>query len=98
LWSRLHARQAAAFGFLMTAVVLVLFVVPFVLSIMNWSTGTIILIYTIALSIDGLFGLTFFALAIWYSIRAARGELFDIPIAAALGGKIFPIRRNQDVP
>jgi hypothetical protein len=91
LWSRLHARQAAVFGCLASAGFLILFAVPFALSVAIGNTAAIIMIYTVFLSVDAVVGLALFGFALWYSIRASRGELFDIPLAAPISGRLFPI-------
>ena len=90
---RLHARQAVAFGCIASATFLVLLGLPPILSLfISSSTHAIIVLYGIALGIDALFALFVVVLAVRYSMRAARGELFDVPLAAALGARLFPIR------
>lgn len=98
LWMRLHSRQAVVFGALAGFLFMLLFALPLVVSMFVFSsTRAIITLYAVALSVDGLFGLTLLVLAIRYSVRASRGELFDIPIAAPISVRLFPIRqRDQD--
>jgi uncharacterized membrane protein len=94
LWMRLHSRQAVVFGALASVAFVVLFSVPLIVSLFVFSsTGAIIVLYSIALGVDGLFGLSILVMAISYSVRASRGELFDIPVATAISGRIFPIQR-----
>lgn len=94
LWMRLHSRQAVVFGALASVAFIVLFSLPLVISLFIFSsTGAIIVLYSVALGVDGLFGLSILVLAVCYSVRASHGELFDIPIAAAISGRLFPIHR-----
>ena len=95
---RLHSRQAVVFGALASLIFVVLLTIPLLLSLfVNSSTGAIITMYMVALGIDGLFGLSTLVLAIYYSVRASRGELFDIPVAAPISVRLFPIRpRDRD--
>jgi hypothetical protein len=95
---RLHSRQAVVFGALASGAFIVLFSLPLIVSLFVFSsTGTIITLYAVALSVDVLFGLSILVMAIRYSVRAARGELFDVPLAAPISVRLFPIRqRDQD--
>jgi len=96
LWMRLHSRQAVVFGALASIVFVVLFAVPLIVSFFVFSsTGAIITLYVVAMAVDVLFGLSILVLAIYYSIRASRGELFDIPVASPISVRLFPIRRRD---
>jgi len=96
LWMRLHSRQAVVFGALASIVFLVLFAIPFIISFFVYSSaGAIIAFYGVAMAVEVLFGLLILVLAVYYSIRASRGELFDIPVASPISVRLFPIRRRD---
>lgn len=97
LWARLHARQALLFGALASALFVLLLLVPLVASFALLARlDAIIVIYEVALLADVVFAGWWLVVAVRYAVRASRGELFDIPVAAKLGERLFPIRRRDD--
>lgn len=94
-WSRIHARQALAFGVCATAGYLVLMALPLivVLADAGISTGTTVAVYAVGLGLDALGFVALAVLACSYAARAGRGELFTIPLVSALADRLFTIRR-----
>ncbi|MBV8246585.1 MAG: hypothetical protein JOZ38_11720 [Candidatus Eremiobacteraeota bacterium] len=87
-WLELHTRQAFWFGVLGLLAVTLALLWPVLLSVALGSVAATLWIYAIALVQDvGLFVLLL-VLAIRYSRRAARGEMFEIPIAGALTRRV----------
>jgi len=85
-WYRFHVRQALGFGILSSAIGFAAFLWPLVLSILIGNVAATLWIYGIAILADlGLFVVWLF-LAIRYSQRAGRGELFDVAWVARLTG------------
>jgi len=85
-WYRYHLRQALWFGILSGAVALLAFAWPLVASLVVGSVLGILWIYAIAFAIDITLFVLWLRLAIRYSQRAARGELFEIPWVARFTG------------
>ena len=92
LWSRLHARQAALFGFLATAGYFVLLAVPFIIAVsygaLLGTSGTIWL-YGCCFMLDIVVALILMIGTIRYSLRARRGDLFTIPLVSTMSDRLF---------
>lgn len=95
LWVRFHSRQAFVFGILSSVVFIVVLAIPLVavLSTPGISTGTTIGIYVAGLIADLVAVITIAVLSIRYSARAARGELFEIPLVSSVVDRLFRVRR-----
>ncbi len=74
----------------MTVLALPLLIVIFNAGI---STGTTVAVYAAGIALDLLFAIVLAVLAFTYAARAARGELFTIPLVSALADRIFTLRR-----
>lgn len=94
-WSRLHARQAFVFGLAASAGLIAVLALPLaiVIGVSGISTGTTISVYTAGLIADVIAGLTYVFFALRYSTRAARGELFSIPLVTPLVDRFFRLQR-----
>jgi hypothetical protein len=79
-------RQALGFGILSSAIGLVALVWPLVLSALVANVVATLWIYGIAMILDLALLALWIVLAVRYSQRAARGELFDVPWVARLTG------------
>jgi hypothetical protein len=79
-------RQALGFGILSSAIGLVALVWPLVLSALVANVVATLWIYGIAMILDLVLLALWIVLAVRYSQRAARGELFDVPWVARLTG------------
>lgn len=86
-WYRFHMRQALWFGNLAAAASLAAFLWPLLASFFVTGIGATIWMYVVAMVLDAALFVLWLILAIRYSQRAARGELFDIPWVARLTGK-----------
>ena len=85
-WFRFHIRQALGFGILSSAIGLAALVWPLVLSVLLGNVVATLWIYGLAMLIDLALLVIWLLLALRYSRRAARGELFDVPWVARLTG------------
>ncbi|GAC1657513.1 MAG: hypothetical protein NVS9B12_09630 [Vulcanimicrobiaceae bacterium] len=93
-WFEFHTRQALWFGILAGAGVLVAFSWPVVVSaaiagvLTGPALGAIIWIYAFAILID----FAVFAIALTYAVRssrrAARGEMFEIPLVSKITRRV----------
>lgn len=83
---RLHLRQALWFGNLAALVALAAFVWPLLLSLAVTNVVATIWIYVFAMLVDTALFVLWLVLAIRYSRRAARGELFNIPFVERFVG------------
>jgi uncharacterized membrane protein len=94
-WSRIHTRQALAFGVLATLGYLVLMALPLIAIIADpgISTGTTVLVYAVGLGLDAVVFVALVASAFSFAARAGRGELFTIPLVSPLADRLFTIRR-----
>jgi uncharacterized membrane protein len=93
-WTRIHARQALAFGLLAGVGFVVLMALPLIVVIVDAgiSTGATVAVYMAGLLLDAIVFVVLTVLAFSYSARAGRGELFTIPIVSALADRIFRVR------
>ncbi len=85
-WYRFHLRQALWFGHVSALAALVAFSWPLLLSFAFGSVSAIIWIYVLAMISDVALFVLWLVLALRYSQRAGRGELFDVPWIAKLTG------------
>jgi hypothetical protein len=79
-------RQALGFGMLSSVVGLAALLWPLVLSTLVGNVVATLWIYGLAMLIDLALLVLWIVLALRYSQRAARGELFDVPWVARLTG------------
>jgi hypothetical protein len=90
-WSRLHSRQAFVFGLVATIAYVLLLAVPLlvVIAVPGIALGVVVWVYAVGLLADLIGAFTLFGLAMTYRERAARGELFAIPLITALVDRFF---------
>lgn len=90
-WSRIHTRQALTFGLTATAGYLLLLALPMLVVIgdAGISTGTTVAVYGAGLALDAVAFIALAYFAFSYAARAARGELFTIPLVSALADRFF---------
>jgi len=95
IWARLHARQAFVLGFIASLTYLVVLAFPLiaVIAVPSISTGATIVVYTFGLVADVIVGIIFLLVGLRYSARAARGELFSIPIVTPIVDTWFRLKR-----
>lgn len=79
-------RQALGFGILSSLIGLVALLWPLVLSALIANVVATLWIYGFAMLVDLVLLVVWMVLAVRYSQRAARGELFDVPWVARLTG------------
>lgn len=79
-------RQALGFGILSSAIGLAALLWPLVLSVLVANVVATLWIYGLAMLIDLVALAAWLLLAVRYSQRAGRGELFDVPWVARLTG------------
>jgi len=94
-WTRIHTRQAAMYGLVVTVAYLILLAVPLfiVIGVPSISTGATVLVYAIGLGVDLIAFVALVALTLACAGRASRGELFAIPVVSALTDRVFRLRR-----
>ena len=85
-WYRFQMRQALWFGNLAVAIALVAFTWPLLLSFFVGDVTIVIWVYAVAMALDTAIFVTWLVLAIRYSRRAARGDLFDVPWVTRITG------------
>ena len=85
-WFRFHMRQALGFGILSAVIGFAALLWPLVLSALIGNVVATLWIYGFAMVIDLALLVLWIVLAVRYSQRAARGELFDVPWVARLTG------------
>jgi hypothetical protein len=98
LWYRTHLRQAATLGGLVSFGLIVLLAAPLVLVMSLGGPGLgselTIRIYVVGMLADAVtLGTAAFA-AVSSAVRAARGELFSIPLVTPLSRRLFLRRRG----
>lgn len=94
-WSRIHTRQALTFGLVAGIGFLIVLALPMLVVIADAgiSTGLTEVVYTAGLLLDAIAFIMLTVLAFSYAARAARGELFTIPIVSAVADRVFGTRR-----
>ncbi|GAC1425465.1 MAG: hypothetical protein NVSMB5_19760 [Candidatus Velthaea sp.] len=95
IWSRLHARQALLLGLLTTIGYVILLALPLIIMIADpgISTGATIAVYVVGLLADFIAGLTLLVIALRYSGKAGRGELFAVPLVTPLVDRFFRVEK-----
>lgn len=96
LWYRAHLRQATVLGAIIWTVSFVVFALPLALFVILGGppeTQTIEM-YTVALILDVIVFVVAGFIVISCAVRASHGELFTLPIATALGERLFGRRRG----
>jgi hypothetical protein len=94
-WSRLHSRQAFAFGLLGTLAYLVLLSIPLlvVVAIPGIAITAVVWVYAAGLLADLIGAFVLLGLIMTYRGRALRGDLFHIPLVTPLIDRLFPLER-----
>jgi hypothetical protein len=94
-WTRIHTRQALTFGLAASLGFVVLLALPLIVVIADAgiSTGTTVGVYTAGLLLDAIVFVALTVFAFSYAARAARGELFTIPLVSTIADRVFTIRR-----
>jgi len=94
-WTRIHTRQAVMYGLVVGIGYLVLLAIPLlvVISDAGISTGATVAVYGVGLAIDLAVFVALIVVTLAYASKAARGELFSIPIVSALTDRVFRLRR-----
>jgi uncharacterized membrane protein len=92
-WSRIHARQAVVFGIVAMFAYLLLLALPLliVIAVPEISSSLIVALYALGLLADFLGGIFLFGLALYYSGKAGRGELFRIPLVGAIADRVMRV-------
>jgi hypothetical protein len=85
-WFYFHLRQAIWFGVLSGVIALIAFGWPLVFSLVVGNLAATLWSYGVAMVADIALFVLWLYLAIRYSQRAGRGELFEIPWVARLTG------------
>ena len=95
-WARLHARQALVLGALNSLAFFVVLALPLVavLAIPSISTGLTIGVYAAGLVADVVVGVGLLIVGVRYAARAARGELFSVPIVTPIVERCFRLNRQ----
>lgn len=94
-WSRLHARQAFVYGIATTLAYFVLLALPLivVLAIPNVSTGAVVWVYALGALADLAGAVAWLVVSLRYRERAARGQLFAVPLVAPVADRLFRLDR-----
>ena len=85
-WLQYHLRQALWFGNLSATAAFLALAWPLVISLFITNVTATIWIYVFAMLGDIALFVLWLVLAIRYSQRAARGELFEIPVVSKITG------------
>lgn len=93
MWYRTHLRQATVLGILLTAVLLVVLSIPLGLVLMMGGpeAAITIRIYAVALILDALVFGAAAVLVIGAAVRAARGEIFSLPVVTPICERLFSL-------
>ncbi len=94
-WARIHHRQAVMYGLVVSLGYLVLLALPLIIVIgdASISTGATVAVYAVGLVVDLVVLGALVAVTFAYANKAARGELFSIPVVSALTDRLFRLRR-----
>ena len=86
IWIRVHARQALVLGLLGTIVFFIVLALPLmaVIAFPGMPPDVTIWVYAVGLTIDAITGIGLLVNGLRYATRAARGELFTIPIVTPI--------------
>lgn len=85
-WYRFHLRQALWFGTITAIAAFVALFWPLLLSLVVASVAATIWMYILAMLIDIALFVLWLVLAMRYSQRASRGELFNVPWLTRITG------------
>lgn len=85
-WFQFHLRQALWFGNVSAAAAFLALGWPLLLSLLVGNVTATIWMYVLAIVADVALFVLWLVLALRYSQRAARGELFDIPLVSRFTG------------
>lgn len=91
-WAQYHLRQALWFGNLSAIAALVALAWPLFFSLVVSNVTATIWVYVLAMLADGALFVLWLVLAIRYSQRAARGELFEVPLVSRFTGGLTGTR------
>ena len=91
-WYQYQLRQALWFGNMSALTALVALIWPLAISLVVTNVMATIWIYVLAMLADGALFVLWLVLAIRYSQRAARGELFEIPVVSRITGGLTGTR------
>jgi uncharacterized membrane protein len=91
IWARIHARQALVFGLIGSLLLLVVLALPLlaVVAFSSISSFATIVVYCIGLIIDALVAIGLLIVGARCASRAARGELFSIPLITPIVDRWF---------
>ena len=96
-WSRLHTRQAFAFGIAATLAYLVLLALPLLILIvippLAGSLTAVVWLYAAGLLADVVGAFVLLGLMLSYRERTLRGELFSIPYLSPIADRLFRVER-----
>jgi uncharacterized membrane protein len=96
IWARLHARQALVFGLLASVAFVIVLALPLlaVIAVSSISAGATIAVYCVGLLADLVAGITWLVIGLRLAARAARGELFSIPLVTPIVDRWLPVDRS----
>ena len=92
-WAQFHLRQALWFGNVSAIAALVALLWPLAISLFLTSATATIWIYVLAMLVDSALFVLWLVVAIRYSQRAARGELFEVPYVTRFTGGLTGTRK-----
>jgi hypothetical protein len=95
IWARLHSRQALVFGLIASLGYLIVLAFPLVavVTVPSISIGATIVVYTVGLIADLIVAIVLVLVGLHYSAKAARGELFSIPLVTPIVDRWFRLKR-----
>lgn len=90
-WSRIHTRQAFVFGIAAALAYLVLLALPLfvVIAVPGIGIGAVVWVYAFGILADLAGAVAWLVLSLVYRARAARGELFAIPLVTPLVDRLL---------
>jgi uncharacterized membrane protein len=96
-WSRLHVRQAFVFGLLAALAYVALLALPLfaVIAVPGIGTRAVVWLYAAGLLADLLGAFVWVGLSFTFRERAARGELFAIPLVTPIAQGVFRLERDS---
>jgi len=95
-WTQIHARQALVLGLFWTVGYIVLLAIPLVvvIAIPGISGAATIAIYGVAIVVDLLVALLIVVIGVRYASKAARGQLFSIPLVTPIVDRWLRLKRR----
>jgi uncharacterized membrane protein len=96
-WSRLHVRQAFVFGLLAALAYLVLLALPLlaVIAFPGIGTSAVVWLYAAGMLADLCGAFLWIGLSFTFRERAARGELFAIPVVTPIAQGVFRLEHDS---